>query len=168
MLEIHCKAYRESFGDNFTCIIPVNIYGPHDNFDLEDGHVIPALVHKCFLAKQKGVDFVIRGSGTPLRQFIYSEDLAKLIMIVFERDVTENIILSVPESHEISIGDVGRLIARCYEYEDRITFDTSFSDGQFKKTVGIDRLSKYAPDFEFTPIADGLQKAVEWFVQNKV
>ena len=167
MLEIHCKAYRENFGDNFTCIVPTNIYGPHDNFDLENGHVLPALIHKCYLAKKEGVDFVIRGTGKPLRQFIYSEDLAKLIMIVFENNITENIILSVPEEDEISIGDVGRLIARCYNYEDRVTFDASYSDGQYKKTVGIETLSKYAPDFKFTPIAEGIRQAVEWFVQNK-
>jgi GDP-L-fucose synthase len=167
MLEIHCKAYKENFGDNFTCIIPTNIYGPHDNFDLENGHVIPALIHKCFLAKKSGIDFVIRGSGTPLRQFIYSEDLAKLIMIVLERDISDNIILSAPESHETSIGDIGRLIARSYDYEDRITFDASFSDGQYKKTVGIDRLRKHVPDFEFTPIADGVRLAVAWFIEHK-
>ena len=167
MLEIHCKAYRENFGDNFTCIVPTNIYGPHDNFDLENGHVLPALIHKCYLAKKDGVDFVIRGTGRPLRQFIYSEDLAKLIMIVFESNITENIILSVPEEDEISIGDVGRLIARCYDYEHRVTFDASYSDGQYKKTVGIETLSKYAPDFKFTPIAEGIRQAVEWFVQNK-
>jgi len=164
MLEIHCKAYRENFGDNFTCIIPANIYGPYDNFDLENGHVIPALIHKCFLAKKAGVDFVIRGTGTPLRQFIYSEDLAKLIMIVFEHNIPDNIILSTP--HEMSIGDIGRHIARCFDYEDRIIFDTTFSDGQYKKTVGIESLRQYAPDFEFTPIAEGIQKAVDWFVQQ--
>jgi GDP-L-fucose synthase len=164
MLEIHCKAYRENFGDNFTCIIPANIYGPHDNFDLENGHVIPALIHKCFLAKKAGVDFVIRGTGTPLRQFIYSEDLAKLILIVFEHNIPDNIILSTP--HEMSIGDIGRHIARCFDYEDRITFDTTFSDGQYKKTVGIESLRQYAPDFEFTPIAEGIPKAVDWFVQQ--
>jgi GDP-L-fucose synthase len=164
MLEIHCKAYRENFGDNFTCIIPANIYGPHDNFDLENGHVIPALIHKCFLAKKAGVDFVIRGTGTPLRQFIYSEDLAKLIMIIFEHNIPNNIILSTPQ--EMSIRDIGRHIARCFDYEDRITFDTTFSDGQYKKTVGIENLRQYAPDFEFTPIAEGIPKAVDWFVQQ--
>lgn len=85
MLEIHCKAYRENYGDNFTCIIPTNIYGPHDNFDLENGHVIPSLIHQCYKAKKENKPFVIKGTGKPLRQFIYSEDLAKLIMLVLEK-----------------------------------------------------------------------------------
>jgi GDP-L-fucose synthase len=111
MLEIHCRSYRENYGDNFTCIIPTNIYGPHDNFDLENGHVLPSLIHKCFLAKQTDEDFIIRGTGSALRQFIFSHDLAKIIMIIFEKNIDENIIISVPEKDEISIGDLGKIIA---------------------------------------------------------
>ncbi len=68
----------QEYGCNFTSIIPTNIYGPHDNFHLEDSHVIPGLIHKAHIAKTTGEDFVVWGSGSPLRQFIYSEDLAKL------------------------------------------------------------------------------------------
>ena len=104
MLEIHTKAYRENYGDKFMCIIPTNIYGPHDNFHLEDAHVIPMLIHKCYLSKQNNINFIIRGTGKPLRQFIYSEDLAKMILtILFKSNNLDNIILSVPESQEISI-----------------------------------------------------------------
>lgn len=167
MLEIHCRAYRENYGDNFTCIIPTNIYGPHDNFDLENGHVLPSLIHKCFLAKQNNEDFVIRGSGKPLRQFIFSHDLAKIIMILFEKNVTENIIISVSEEDEISIGDVGKIIAETFDYSDRIMFDESYSDGQYKKTVGIEKLKKILDnDFRFTDIKEGLQKTIEWFITN--
>jgi GDP-L-fucose synthase len=167
ILEIHCKAYRENYGDNFTCIIPTNIYGPYDNFDLENGHVIPSLIHKCCLAKKENNNFVIKGTGKPLRQFIYSEDLAKLIMIVFEKNITENIILSVPESYEISIGDVGKIIAKCFDYEDRVVFDENYSDGQYKKTVSVDKLLEYIDeDFTFIPIEEGIKKAVDYFIIN--
>ena len=74
MLEIQSKSYQEQYGSNFICIIPTNIYGPHDNYHLEDAHVIPALIHKCFLAKKENKPFIVFGSGKPLRQFIYSED----------------------------------------------------------------------------------------------
>ena len=74
MLEVQSRLYREQFGRNYSCIIPTNIYGPHDNFSLEDGHVIPALIHRCYLAKQRGERFIVKGSGTPMRQFIYSLD----------------------------------------------------------------------------------------------
>ena len=103
MIEIHCKAYRDTFNDNFICITPTNIYGPHDNFDLEDGHVLPALIHKCYCAQKQNINFVVKGSGKPLRQFIYSVDLAKLIMIILEKHTEPNLILSVPEEQEKSI-----------------------------------------------------------------
>jgi GDP-L-fucose synthase len=168
MLEIHCRAYKDQFGDNFICITPTNIYGPHDNFDLENGHVLPSLIHKCYLAKKQDIPFIIRGSGKPLRQFIYSEDLARLIMIVLEtRERVDHIILSVSENDEISIEDVGRLIARKYEYEHRIEFDSSYSDGQYKKTVTNERLKKLVGDFTFTLMKEGVDKTIDWFVAKQ-
>ena len=168
MLEIHSNAYRENYGDNFICISPTNVYGPYDNFDLDNGHVLPALIHKCFLAKQQNEDFVIKGSGSPLRQFIYSEDLAKLIMIIMENHNDNNLILSVPERDEISIKDIGKIIAKCYNYENRIVFDTSYSDGQYKKTVSVEKLLHKIGDFKFMNIEDGIKKTVEWFVNSKI
>ena len=79
MLEIHSKAYNEQYNDNFVCIIPTNLYGPYDNYNLQDSHVIPGLIHKCYLAKKENKPFYVWGSGKPLRQFIFSEDLAELI-----------------------------------------------------------------------------------------
>jgi len=167
MLEIHCRSYRENYGDNFTCIIPTNIYGPHDNFDLENGHVLPALIHKCFLSKKINENFIIRGSGKPLRQFIFSHDLAKIIMIILEKNITENIIISVPEEKEISIGEVGQLIAESFDYKEKVSFDTKYSDGQYKKTVGIQKLKQILDeDFHFTDIKDGIKITVDWFLSN--
>lgn len=80
MIDVLNRCYYEEYGLKYTSIVPTNVYGPHDNYNIADGHVIPGLIHKCYLAKQKGEDFVIWGSGKPLRQFIYSEDLAKLTM----------------------------------------------------------------------------------------
>lgn len=167
MIEIHCKAYRENYGDNFICITPTNIYGPHDNFDLEDAHVLPALIHKCYLAKEKGENFIIKGSGKPLRQFIYSQDLAKLIMIILEKGNDPNIILSVPEDKEMSIESIARIIARNYNYEDKIQFDESFSDGQFKKTVSINKLNNLIGDFPFTSLEEGIKNTITWFINEK-
>ena len=167
MLEIHSKAYRENYGDNFICVTPTNIYGPYDNFNLEDAHVLPALIHKCYLAKEANEDFIIRGTGNPLRQFIFSEDLAKLMMIILENYNNDNLILSVPESHEISIKDLSTIIAKEFNYEDRIKFDSSYCDGQYKKTVSINKLLSVIGDFQFTKIEDGVKKSVKWFIQNK-
>ena len=168
MLEVHCRAYRENYGDKFFCIIPTNIYGPHDNFDLENGHVLPALIHKCYLAKQQNISFVVRGSGTPLRQFIYSDDLGILIMFVLKKFEDNNIILSVSEKEEVSIGEVARLIAKAFDYEHRMVFDTSFADGQFKKTVSNAKLLGFLrEEFTFTPIEQGIKKTVDWFILSK-
>ena len=166
MLQIHCKTYRDTYGDNFVCIIPTNVYGKCDNFNLEDGHVIPSLIHQCYLAKQEERDFVVKGTGTPLRQFIYADDLARLIVWSMNNYNEESLILSVPESSEISIGNVARIIAGYFDYTDHITFDTSFSDGQYAKTADNTMLMKHINKFEFTGIDLGIQNTIAWFKAN--
>jgi len=166
MLEIHSRAYREQYNDNFICVIPTNIYGEHDNYSLTDGHVIPALTHQCYLAKKEKRPFIVKGSGKPLRQFIYSKDLAELIMWTLEEyKENENIILSVGEEDEVSIEQVALSIARSFDYENLI-FDTSYSDGQYKKTADNTKLMQLIGTYKFTSINDGIKKSVNWFTNN--
>ena len=107
MIDVINRCYHLQHGCMFTSVVPTNIFGPHDNFSIEDGHVLPGLMHKCLLAKQKQAageeaSFVIWGSGTPLRQFIFSEDLgALMVWALREYDSIEPIILSVPEEAEV-------------------------------------------------------------------
>jgi GDP-L-fucose synthase len=167
MLEIHCKTYQDQFDDNFICVIPTNIYGPNDNYNLEDGHVIPALTHRCYLAKKEGKPFRVLGSGTPLRQFIYSDDLAKLFMWTLENyNEKESLILSVGEKNEVAIKDIALEIAKSFDYEHMMEFDTRYSDGQFKKTADNTKLINLIGDFEFTRIDQGIKKNTEWFIKN--
>ena len=167
MLEVQCRAYQEQFGDNFVCVVPTNIYGENDNYNLEGGHVIPALIHKCYLAKQNGEKFIVRGTGKPLRQFIYATDLAKLMMWVMEEyEEKSPIILSVGEKDEMSISHVATLIAREFNYEHMMEFDASYSDGQFKKTADNGKLMKLCRNFKFTTMDDGMKKSVKWFIEN--
>ncbi len=167
MLEVQSRAYQEQYNDNFICVIPTNIYGPFDNFNLQDSHVIPALIHKCYLSKKNNEPFVIAGSGNPLRQFIYSEDLAKLILWTLENyNQLEPIILSVPESDEKSIHYVASCIAKEFDYCDNMSFDKEKPDGQFKKTANNSKLAQFLPNFQFTPIEKGIHKSVEWFIKN--
>lgn len=167
MLEIHCNSYRDNYGCNYVCVIPTNIYGPNDNYSLEDGHVIPSLIHKCYLAKKNNEDFIVKGTGRPLRQFIYSDDLAKLMLWTLENYDGKNIILSVSEKDEVSIEYVARLIAREFEYENRIKFDSSYSDGQYKKTADNKKLmGLLETDYKFITIENGIKKTVEWFIDN--
>ena len=167
MLEIHCKTYQDQFDDNFICVIPTNIYGPNDNYNLEDGHVIPALTQRCYLAKKEGKPFRVLGSGTPLRQFIYSDDLAKLFMWTLENyNEKESLILSVGEKNEVAIKDVALEISKSFDYEHMMEFDTRYSDGQYKKTADNTKLINLIGDFEFTSIEQGIKKNTEWFIKN--
>jgi GDP-L-fucose synthase len=166
MLHIQCKAYRETYGDNFVCVIPTNIYGPNDNFNLLDGHVIPSLIHQCYLAIQDGGVFVVKGSGKPLRQFIYSEDLAELLMWTLLNYDGELLILSVPGQAEVHISDVAKIIAKHMGYKDLIIYDEGYSDGQQKKTADNRLLQEIYGRYNFTNIDEGIRKTVEWFVAN--
>jgi GDP-L-fucose synthase len=164
LLDIQCQTYREQYSRDYFCVIPTNMYGPCDNFNLEDGHVIPSLIHRCYLAKRNKTPFCIRGSGTPLRQFLYSSDAARCILHLVAGGFTDgNVILSVPEKDEISIGTVAALISKYMQYEN-VHFLPEFSDGQYKKTADTARLeSLLPPTFRFTPIEHGIKQTVEWF-----
>ena len=164
MLEIQCKLYSEEYTLNYNCIIPTNIYGPHDNFNLVDSHVIPALIHKCYLAKQNSIPFEIKGTGKPLRQFIYSLDLAKLIFIILENGVKGNIILSPTE--EYSIFEVAKIINSHFDNE--ILTLPEYSDGQYRKTADNSKLNTILNkiDFEFTDLKTGIDLTVKWFIEN--
>ena len=167
MLEIQCCAYREQYGDNFICIIPTNIYGPHDNFNLTDGHVIPALIHKCYLAKSEGRDFVVSGSGSPLRQFIYSSDMAKFIIWILDNsECTETLILSSNMNDECSIGKIAELIATEFDYLDKLQYDTNKSDGQYRKTTDNSKLRKMYGELKLVDIKEGIKITINWFKEN--
>ena len=165
MIDILNRCYREQYNLNFCSVIPTNIYGLHDNFSIEDGHVIPGLIHKCHLAKTSGGDFTISGTGKPLRQFIFARDLAKLLVwALFDYDSVDPIILAGDE--EVPISEVAEHIARALEFKGSLKFDTTKSDGQFKKTACNAKLKKLVPGFVFTPLSEGITETAKWFVEN--
>lgn len=165
MADIQIRAYREQYGLNYVSVIPTNIYGINDLFDLENGHVIPMLIHKCYLAKQNNTDFVIWGSGKPLREFIYNKDVAKLTEWVLNNyEDVEPLILS--HSQEISIKDLVSIIVKEMDFKGNVIFDDSKPDGQFRKPSDNSKLKSLLPDFEFTPIEIGLKETIKWFNEN--
>ena len=173
MIDVVNRCYKEQHGCNFTSVVPTNIFGPHDNFSIEDGHVLPGLMHKCLKAKQQMEsgqgegDFTIWGSGTPLRQFIFNEDLGALMVWVMRHyDSCDPIILSVPESAEVSIKDAAMAVVDGMGYKGKVTFDTTKSDGQYKKTACNDKLMKLHPTFKFTPFTEAVKTTCEWFEAN--
>ncbi|KAI9183726.1 hypothetical protein H9P43_004644 [Blastocladiella emersonii ATCC 22665] len=156
LIDVQNKAYFDQYGIRYTAVIPTNIYGPHDNFNLASSHVIPGLLHRCLLAKQAGEPLTVSGSGSPLRQFIYSRDLARLIVwTLHEYPEIEPIILSVDEKDEVSIRDLAASVAKAMDYEGNFQMDPSKADGQHKKTASNAKLRKYLPDYEFTPLDQG-------------
>uniref|UniRef100_A0A0B6ZRK2 GDP-L-fucose synthase n=1 Tax=Arion vulgaris TaxID=1028688 RepID=A0A0B6ZRK2_9EUPU len=157
MIDVQNKGYHLQHGCNFTSVIPTNVYGPHDNFNLEDGHVLPGLIRKVYESKANNTDFQIWGSGNPRRQFIYSLDLGRLILWVLReyKEITP-IILSVGEEDEVSIKEAADLVVEAMNFTGKVVLDTTKSDGQFKKTASNAKLRKYLPDFKFTPIHQGM------------
>ena len=167
MIDVLNRCYRDEYGCNFTAVIPTNIYGKRDNYSIENGHVIPGLIHKCYLAKKNGTAFSVWGSGSPLRQFIYAGDLAALtVWALNDYDDPSSIILSVPEAAEVSIKTVALAVAKAMKFEGEVAFDATKADGQHKKTADNGKLAALRPDFKFTPVEEGLQKSVDWFVAN--
>lgn len=117
---------------------------------------------------QEEKEFYVFGSGKPLRQFIYSKDLAKLIIWVLRNyESVEPIILSVDETAEVSIADVARSIAQAFKFKGKITFDATKADGQFKKTASNKRLRSFLPNFEFTNFNVAIQETVQWYIDNQ-
>lgn len=167
MLEVQCRAYQENYGRDYICVIPTNIYGENDNFSLEQGHVIPALVHKCYLSQKKKIPWEIKGSGKAQRQFIYAGDLARLLIWCLEgyRD-REPLILSGGQETEISIRHVVEKIKESFEFEGKIKWNTNEDDGQILKTADNSKLVKLIPQFQFTPFSEGIEKTVKWFRDN--
>ncbi|KZT54456.1 epimerase-domain-containing protein [Calocera cornea HHB12733] len=167
LVDVQNRAYKDEFGCNFTSAIPTNVFGPYDNFDLEDSHVIPGLIHKCYLAKKNGTPFVVSGTGKPLRQFIYSFDLAKLfIWMLREYDSVEPLILSVGEDEELSIKEVADAIVKEVGFTGEYKFDTTKSDGQFRKPASNDKLQSLIGGYKFKPFDEALQHTVKWFIDN--
>lgn len=169
---------QESLGRSlFTAVIPTNLYGKHDNFDLENAHVIPGLIHKAYLsvidAKNSGLDeaiLVVCGTGNPLRQFVYAPDLARiLIWCIRAYDNEDPMIVCPDKTEEHSILDVARMIcdiySRKFTIKIQLKFDTSFADGQSSKTATNRKLRGLLPDFEFTAIQHGLKHVIDWFCE---
>ncbi len=165
MAEIQMQSYREQYGVNYFSVIPCNIYGPSDNYNLEDGHVLPSLIHKFYLADREGSDVTIWGSGSPLREFIFSEDVAKLTRILFD-NYTGGTPVIVSSGKEISIKELVHIIAAEFNFKDKIIWDVDKPEGQFRKPSDNSIIRSIAPDFEFTPLEEGIHKSVKWFKEN--
>ena len=163
MLLVQAQAYRQQYGFDAIYLIPVNLYGPGDNFDLHSSHVIPALIRKCLEAKQAGAPSIeVWGTGTPTREFLYVDDAARGIMLGAERyDKADPVNLGT--SAEISISDLVKLIAELTGFEGQIVFDPTKPDGQPRRKLNVERAKREFGFAAETPFRVGLQRTIEWF-----
>ena len=165
MADVQIRAYREQYGINYTSIIPSNIYGPNDNFSLEHGHVMPMLIHKLYLAKKNKTDFTVWGSGKPLREFIYSKDIAKIAeWALYNYEGTDPLIMSGDE--EISIKELVGILVDEFKFKGKVVFDKTKPDGQLRKPSDNSKIKELLPDFEYTPFEQGIKETVNWFIEN--
>jgi len=164
---VQAQAYREQYDFNAIYLLPVNLYGPRDNFDLQTSHVIPALIRKCVEAQERGSgEVVLWGDGSPTREFLYVEDAAEGILLASERyDGIEPVNLG--SGNEISIRDLAYLIAKLTGFQGQLVWDTSKPNGQPRRALDISRAVEYFGFRAQMPFEEGLRRTVAWYRQIK-
>ena len=162
-LLVMCQSYRQQYGLNAVYVLPVNLYGPRDNFDLHTSHVIPALIRKCIEARRRAAaEIVAWGTGQVSREFLYVDDCAEGIVAAMERyDSAEPINLG--SGREITIKDLTELVARLCRFEGRIVWDSTKPDGQPRRCLDVTRAQEQLGFTARTTLEDGLRRTIEWY-----
>lgn len=165
-LLVMCQAYRQQYGLNAIYLLPVNLYGPRDNFDPDTSHVIPALIRKCIEARDGGCDRVVCwGDGSPTREFLYVEDAAEGILLAAERyDAADPVNLG--SGQEIPIRDLAEMIAGMTGFKGRIEWDASKPNGQPRRCLDIRRARDRFGFVASTSFEDGLRRTIEWYERS--
>jgi GDP-L-fucose synthase len=165
MMLVQCQAYRQQYGFDGIFLLPVNLYGPRDNFDLESSHVIPAMIRKMIAARDGGETVVLWGDGSPTREFLYVEDCARGIILAAEGyDGSDPVNLGA--GWEISIKDLAELIAAAVGYEGEIAWDTSKPNGQPRRKLDVSRARERFGFEAEVPFEVGIKRTVEWWEAN--
>lgn len=166
LMETQMRAAQTQYGCEWTMLIPVNLYGPYDNFHLENAHVIPALMHKLHIAKIRHLPSMeIYGTGKPLRQFLYAKDFAKIIASCLRRDIRGVFNVSSPEEYRIA--DVVEEIRRVVGYGGEIRWNGQL-DGVLRKTVDTTKIQPYLSQMHYTPLQRGLSHTYSWFTRQEI
>jgi GDP-L-fucose synthase len=167
MLLVQLQSYRQEYGTSGIYLVPVNLYGPRDNFDLHSSHVIPALIRKCIEARQAGSPRIVCwGTGTPTREFLYVEDAAEAIVLAAERyDGPDPVNLGSGE--EISIRDLVGLVAEQVGYRGAVEWDASMPDGQPRRCLDTSRALREFGWRAQIPFRAGLERTIAWFLETQ-
>jgi GDP-L-fucose synthase len=160
------KSYRKEYGYKWISVMPTNMYGPNDNFDLENGHVLPVLIRKFIEAKRSGSGKVtLWGSGSPLREFLHVDDLAKAVVLCMDKyDDSKQI--NIGSGQEVSIKDLANKISKAVGFSGEISWDSSKPDGTMRKVLDSSKMAKlgWKP---LISLDQGIASTVEWYLQNK-
>jgi len=168
MLLVQAQAYRQQFGFPAITLLPVNLYGPRDNFDLETSHVIPAMIRKFVEARRAGQsEVVLWGSGKPTREFLFVRDAAQGILLATER-YSDQAPVNLGAGFEISIADLATLIAKGTRYNGRLVWDASRPDGQPRRCLDVSRAEKEFGFRATTPFEEGLRETIAWYEASTV
>ncbi len=160
-----CQAYRRQYGCDFITALPTNLYGPGDNFDPQDSHVIPALIQKAHAAKTEGAKSMeVWGSGAPLREFLYVDDAAEILVFLMQT-YSEEAHINVGLGKELSIREVAESIIHVVGFEGELVFNTEKPDGMPRKLLDAKRLSQLGQSSAIS-LEDGLHKTYAWFLEN--
>jgi len=166
MLDIQSQAYRDQYDCNFVTVVPNNLFGEHDNFDLENSHLVPAIIRKIYEAKEKNKDVVLWGDGKALREFTYSKDLAKIVLLLLDK-YDEREPINVGNTKEYSVKKVAEIIADIMKFEGNIIWDTNKPKGQHKKPSDNSKLLQLGwKESDYTPLEDALGNMCDWFIKK--
>jgi len=167
MMLVQSQAYRAQYGFNSIFLLPVNLYGPRDNFNLATSHVIPALIRKAVAAKENGdAELPAWGDGSPTREFLYVEDAADGIVSAAEK-YNGDLPVNLGSGYEISIKDLTEMIAKLTGYEGKITWQTDKPNGQPRRGLDVSRAKELFGWSAKTPFEEGMKRTIEWFKENK-
>jgi len=167
MLLVQSQAYRQQYGFNSIYFLPVNLYGPGDNFNLRSSHVIPALIRKCIEAEERGdKEVVVWGDGSPTREFLYAADAAEGIVLGAERYNASDPV-NLGSGYEISIRDLAELIVRLTGFQGTIVWDTSKPNGQPRRGLDVSRAEERFGFKAPTKFEDGMKATIDWFRANR-
>ncbi|MEW5828382.1 MAG: GDP-L-fucose synthase [Chloroflexota bacterium] len=167
MLLVQSQAYREQYGFNSIFLLPVNLYGPGDNFNLASSHVIPALIRKAIEAQERGDrELVVWGDGSPTREFLYVEDAAEGILTATEK-YNRSEPVNLGSGYEISIKDLAGMIVRLTGFEGKLVWDTTKPNGQPRRGLDVSRANDYFGWQARTTFEEGLKNTIEWFKENR-
>jgi len=166
MMLVQCQAYRQQYGFDGIFLLPVNLYGPRDNFDLESSHVIPAMIRKMISAREAGTDVTLWGDGSPTREFLYVEDCARAIVAAAELyDGAEPVNLGA--GWEISMRELAAIIAKHVGFTGEIVWDTSKPNGQPRRKLDVSRAKELFGFQAQVDFDEGLRRTVEWWEANR-